>query len=382
VTIVGTPRRILHLVHYSAKTPFIVEFVREIDKTKWFPTVVSVEPPGALQAELESVGVPCGSLHAAAPHDYVAAVARLRRLLRASKSDVLHGHLFDANLIGAIASRLPASSKFVVTRHEPPAFLKFSRVHPLKQVAVRALERFIFDSADVIVAPSERTASELRGLGASGKKIRKIPLAIDLPKVSAVSAAEVASVRSVLGVSRSLSAVVVSRLAPEKNLETLLRAWRRLCDQKPGSRLFVVGEGPERRRLSEIVAQLALTDNVQFLGTRRDVSALMMAADMVIHVSWTESTGMVLLEALALQRPLITTAVGIVGEYALDGEHCLVVGPRDEGAIVRLILRLSADPELGKRLGANGRRLVEAVFSMPAMTREYEALWSGLVAPR
>lgn len=364
-------------MHHSVRTPFITELSRDIDARAWRSVVVTLAPPGPLNEEVEALGIKTVSLQAGTRWDYAGAATRLAAILRAQRADILHSHLFEANLVAALVRRLGQVRALAITRHEPPGFMELAGVSSIKRAAVRRLATVAASAADVIVAPSRLTETELVADGVRVSKIRRIPVGIDLTKFR-LAPDEIAARRVELGLQAKFSAAVVGRLATEKNTEAVIRAWTHVVASRPDAVLLVIGRGPLEHRLHDLAAELGIYDRIRFLGYRPDVVSCIAAADLVVHASRTESTGAVLLEALALGKPLVTTAVGVVGEHLVDGEHCLVV--RDHPAEMAAgMLAVANDPELSARLGASGRRLVHDVFSMPAMARAYERLWGSLL---
>ena len=129
----------------------------------------------------------------------------------------------------------------------------------------------------------------------------------------------------------------------------------------------MAGEGPERERLE----QLAEGSGVTLLGVRRDVLELIRAADAVCLPSEAEALPMSILEAMALERPVVATDVGGTAEQVVDGETGHLVPAGDADALRRALLALAADPARARELGAAGRRRQRERFSGEAMVDGY-----------
>lgn len=168
-------------------------------------------------------------------------------------------------------------------------------------------------------------------------------------------------------------AVVVARLAPEKDVETLLRATALAVRRYPDFRLEVAGDGPCRAALERFTAELGLVGWVRFLGPVRDVPALLARARLFVLPSLTEGVSLTLLEAMARGLPVAATRVGGNVEVVADGETGLLVPAGDPPALPAALLRLWGDPEEGARLGRAARRRVEDHFDVRAMVAAYEA---------
>jgi len=128
--------------------------------------------------------------------------------------------------------------------------------------------------------------------------------------------------------------LMVSRLAPEKNIEMALRAFQKTARRFPDTGLIIVGSGPEQEKLEQLVAELSLEDNVHFEGERTDVVSFYKTATLFLHTSDFEGYGMALVEAAASGCPIVTTNVGLIGE-ALTTDNAFVCEPQDQRAVAR-----------------------------------------------
>jgi len=160
------------------------------------------------------------------------------------------------------------------------------------------------------------------------------------------------------------------RLHPGKRHDLLIRATRLLRDQGVDARLVVAGEdadsatGQFRRDLEALVSELHLTDAVRLPGamSEADVRSELESAHVFALSSDHEALGIVLVEAMAMAVPVITTDVGGTTELVHDGDNGLVVPPRDHVAIAGAVRRIVSDPALATRFSRAGRATVEAGF--------------------
>jgi glycosyltransferase involved in cell wall biosynthesis len=145
--------------------------------------------------------------------------------------------------------------------------------------------------------------------------------------------------------------LAMGRLHPNKDFPTLLRALARL----PEARLALAGDGPERGALEALARELGLGGRVAFLGWRRDVGALLAAAEMLVVPSRVEPLGNVVLEGMSAARPVIATAAEGPRELIADGVNGLLVPIGDDAALAAAIAALRADPARAQSIAAAGR---------------------------
>ncbi len=224
---------------------------------------------------------------------------------------------------------------------------------------------------DRYVTPSEHCRAELlRYRYFSPDRIRAIPNGVDTPPDDPDARARVRA-EPALGSAPTL--IVTSRLHPMKGHAHLLDAVAMRREHFPGLRLIVAGEGAERPKLEARAAQLGLADAVVFTGFRRDVPALLRAADLFVLPSLREGMPNTALEAMAVGLPAVAAAVDGVPEAVIDGESGLLVAPGDPQHLHDAIGRLLTEPALAARLGRTGRQRVLDHFATDKMLAATEA---------
>jgi glycosyltransferase involved in cell wall biosynthesis len=152
----------------------------------------------------------------------------------------------------------------------------------------------------------------------------------------------------------------VGRLTPAKGQHILLRALRRIRDARPGVLLRFVGDGPDRESLEQATARLGLTDCVRFEGAVNQdrIRAFYDAADLFALASFAEGIPVVLMEAMAMTVPCVSTCITGIPELIRDGIDGLLVPASDDEGLAAAILRLIEDPDMRRRLGCAGRQRV------------------------
>jgi glycosyltransferase involved in cell wall biosynthesis len=169
----------------------------------------------------------------------------------------------------------------------------------------------------------------------------------------------------------------VSRLAPEKGVDVLIRAMALVGRD---ALLVLAGDGPDLDACRALAFALGLGDHVRFLGLRDDVERVYVAADVVVMPSlWDEAFGLVVVEAMASARPVVVTASGAMPEIVVHGQGGLVVPKRDEVAMAGAIGRLLDDDALRARMGQAARALAVARFGLPAWVERVMAEYAALL---
>jgi glycosyltransferase involved in cell wall biosynthesis len=173
------------------------------------------------------------------------------------------------------------------------------------------------------------------------------------------------------------------RLFPSKGPADLIRTLAAIRDRHPGVRLLIVGKemvpgfAAELARLAE---ELGLADNVKLLGHRRDVARLMAAADVFAMPSIGEPFGLVYLEAMAMELPVVALASGGAPEVIRHGSTGLLSAPGDLDALADNLSTLLSDPPGRARMGRNGRLRVEAGFTSERMAADVAAIYRHILS--
>lgn len=251
---------------------------------------------------------------------------RARRQLRpwGVGADVLHAHGIKA---ASVAGARPHGSPVVVTLHNVVlADASGRRPWWRTQLAARALS-----GATRIIVPAAWMVDEIPP--SWRERVRVVAPAAPVPVVGRSRAA----VRAEWGVTAETPvAVCVARLHPQKGLDVLLDAWTVVRREVPDAELVIVGDGPDRAALERRVA--SGVDGVRLVGASEHAADLMAAADVVVVSSVWEALPLVLLEAVQLGTPVVSTDVGIAGELLTDATVGTVVPVRDVGSLAAAVV--------------------------------------------
>ena len=295
----------------------------------------------------------------------------LRRLLARERIDLVHAHLPLPGALARFAARA-TSTRVVYTEHTT-------------QDVYRPVSRWLnalsyhWQDAAIAVCRRVRASAETR-IGPAAQRIRVIPNGVDFARLDREAAAAPGPLPP--RAPDSLVALVPASLVPVKGHDVLLESLALLAARgRRDLELWLAGEGDARAGLEARARRYGLATRVHFLGRREDVFALMRSADLVALPSRREGHPLALLEALALGRPAVASAVGGIDEIVHPGRTGLLVPPEHPAALADALGRLCADPALRERLGRAARRDARRRFDVRRAVAAVEAVYRRALTP-
>jgi glycosyltransferase involved in cell wall biosynthesis len=336
-----------------------------IDPSRYDVRVVSLSP-GSSVRKLEREGIPVTVIDE--PDDAIATGA-LAALLGDLRPEVIHNHMYRAELVGTRA----AIALGEIGRLRPYVV---STVHSsrIRSEEDRRVLRALTPRMDRLIAVSRSIVQKLHHEGRDSAPISLIHNGVDLERYDHQEPC--CTLREEYGLPEDGPIVgVVARLEPEKGHPTLLEAWPLVVAAVPQATLLVVGEGSRREALEAMARELGVADRVVFTGRRDDVPAVTAALDVAVLPSYREALGLTVLEAMALSRPVVASNVGGIPEMIDDGVTGLLVPPRDPEALAAAIVRLLRDHPLADTLARAGHDLVHERFCIELMVRAVEQIY-------
>ncbi len=299
----------------------------------------------------------------------VGLAVRLRALVKATGTDVLHIHSRKgADTWGVLAAAGLDVAVLITRRVDNPD-------HPL---LIRWKRRF----ADEFVAISEGVRRALVADGISQERVPVIHSAVDLERFRP-GAPGTPDLCSRYGLPEgSLVVGMIAQLIPRKGHHHLFRALPPLLERFPTLRVLVFGQGPLRHDLEAHLRLKGLNGAVVFAGYEKSLDRALPQLDLVVHPALMEGLGVALLEAAASGVAIVASAVGGIPEVVRDGVNGLLVPAGDSGALREAMAGLLADPGARRTMGQAGRALMEREFSIEGMADAYGARYRDLLASR
>ncbi len=303
---------------------------------------------------------------------------QLRDLVRTRRIDIVHGHDYKTNLLALLLGRatgiVPLTTAHGWTGH---SWRERRLYYPMDKRIAAWFPRVIAVSSDI--------KQQLVARGARPDRVDVILNAID-PSAFRRSDAARSRVRAELGLSADdLLIGAVGRLEPQKRFDLLLEASTALCRTHPRVHVAIVGDGSLRATLQTQIETLALGRQLRLLGHRDDIRDLHSAFDLFVQSSEYEGTPNAVLEAMAMETPLVATDVGGTSEIARPDLDGLIVPPHDVPALARAMATAVADDAGARRRVASARVRVETDLSFARRTRRLEDIYeqiAGARAPR
>lgn len=317
------------------------------------------------------------------PRDLLA-LARMTRLLRVVRPQILHTHAAKAGAVGRLACMLAGDSAPPIRVHTFHGHVLSEYFSRTTSALVRRIERELARRTTRLIAVSDEVRADLLRLGiAPSEKIEVVRLGLDLGRFRLSveeERNERARIRGQLGLPVDARVVLlVARLVQIKRVDRFLRIAGRVAS-RTNALFVIVGDGELSEELHRSIAAEALEGRLTWTGMRSDMPALMAAADVVTLTSDDEGTPVSLIEAHAAGRPVVSSGVGGVSSVVVDAATGFIVPRCDEEAFADRVTTLLQDVALARRFGRTGRDHVVGRFGLDRLVRDVDRLYRGLLA--
>jgi glycosyltransferase involved in cell wall biosynthesis len=359
----------LTIMHTEASPGWAGQEIRLLTEAQAFAKrgfrVVVVGQPGApLTRQAAQRGLPVHALRMSRPFDPVACW-RLRRLMQAERVDLVHTHSsIDAWLAGFAAKSL--GLPVVRSRHVA--------------IPVKRRRNFVYNAlSDRIIASGAAIRDLLMAGGVPAAKIVSVAAGVDLARFhTGVSGA---AVRRELALQGPVIGTV-ARFAASKGYDVLLQAVPEILAQEPAAAFLWVGDGPSRHVVQRHIAQAGLAATIRLPGFRDDVPELLAAMDVFVLPSVKDGVPQVILQALAMRKPVVASAVGGIAEVIQHRRTGVLVPPRDPPALAAAVLQVLRQREQAAAWAEAGRQQVERHYRLEDMIDRTAAVYTAVLVER
>lgn len=337
-------------------------------KRGWRVAVVSMLEPEAFGNELSSAGVRVYSLRMKRGKPSISGMVRLIGVLREFRPNVLLCIMFHANLLGRIVGRLWCDAHIVSSIRTE------SFGGPARKLAMAITDAF----GDVTTTNSSLVAERMvREHVVPRARVRVLRNAVLVSNAKNTNE-DRATTRAAIGGGEFLW-IAVGRLVAAKDYPTMLTAFRAVSVRQPCARLAIAGAGELEAELRECAAELGEDGRVLFLGHRKDIPAILAAADAYVLSSAWEGMPNAVIEAMAAGLPIVATKVGGVEELVEPAQNGYLVNAGNPAQLAEAMCALmDVSASERERMGRKGQRWVERTLNLESAISDFESIVAGL----
>lgn len=409
----STSRRILFVTSSFPRwegdttTPFVLHLAQDLRELGWNVSVLAPHARGAARRETmsgilvdrfrymwpESAQTVCyegGALlnlrrnpgnFVKLPALVVAEWWSLMRELSRGSIDLVHSHwILPQGFTAGLASR--------ITRVPHVATVHGGDVFSLRGPVYRSFKRAALRAADAVTVNSSATRTAVQHILPAARNVHLIPMGAEIQEHG--NTADAADLRARLRRGTGPLLVFVGRLIEEKGVADLIEAVAILAPRLQDVSAVIVGDGPDKSRFQAQATRLGVADRVRFEGwvVPEGVSDYLRAADVFVGPSktspegWVEAQGIVFIEALLANRPVIATDTGGIADIVRHEQTGLLVRASSPVEIAAAVARLVEHPGLARRLAEDGNRFVREEFSRKSTARKFSALYESILSNR
>jgi glycosyltransferase involved in cell wall biosynthesis len=343
----------------------LLELATFLREQGWDSRIVALEGDGAteLMRRAAEQGIACEAYVPTGRFGLLPMLGRLRAMLTRESRAVVHSHGYKPDILIA-ALGVPRRLPCLATCHS-----WYSET--TKDKALEYLDKWAVRRFDHVVAVSEEIYRDLRASSTPAARLSKIDNGISVPALDGHQREEIRAEWSLAPGEKLV--VQVGRLAKSKRNALLLKAVADLPHDIT-AKVVLIGDGEERAALVEYARTLGIESRVIFAGYRRDVAAVMAAADVLVITSNKEGLPIVVLEAMAVGCPIIATAVGAIPQ-ALSPESAWIIPVDDDAALVRALREALGEASSATARAAKAKSVFLSSYARDVMGRQYLDLY-------
>ena len=364
----------INILHLITRLPIggaermLLGVLHNLDSNQFNSVVCCIQDRGELADEVESIGVPVISLGLMKKGRYDRSIVPiLRNIMNEHHINVIHTHLYHANLYGRIAAN-KESIPTIASVHNTYAKRKWHR---------HLINWFLAKRTFRITAGSAAVKDDLLKVDhIKNNKVAILPNAIDLQRVQSNLSNKEA--KYALGIeSTDILIGTVGRVEEQKGHKYLLEAISHLKNNKDiqNIKLLIVGDGRLLPSLKLMAKNLDINDISLFPGNISNLGDIYRAIDIFVMPSLWEGLSLSMLEAMAAKLPIIATDVGGVRDVLGDNKYGKIVNPSNHIEISSAIKSLIQNYELSNKMAILGEKKVRSEYSVKAMTKQLETLY-------
>lgn len=299
----------------------------------------------------------------------VTSIFRLRKLIRKHNVNMLHCHGYKGNVIGFFAT-LFTKTKRITTVHG------WTQVD-FKVMMYELIDKIVIRYYDKLIAVSEDIKKQLLSYAVPRNKIFVVHNGID---VARFSPRKKGKLKREFKISARYKIIgTIGKLSKEKGHKYFLKAATEIKKKYSNVKFVIVGEGALKRKLKTLAKKVKIENSVIFVGFREDIPEILDDFDIFVLSSVREGIPLVLLEALAKAKPVVSFEVGGIPEVITNGETGILVQARNYKSLAENVVSLLNKPQLAKKIAKKGQERVKKDFNLEAMTDKYQEIYQQII---
>lgn len=327
--------------------------------------VIIVSQPGSVLGQRAAqAGIETRYCRMRKSYDFPA-IFFLLNLINKEKIDVINTHSGKDSLLAAIAGRLSGRKPVIVrTRHLAlPITSKFTySVLPHKIVTVS-------ESVRQYMIHEE---------GISPEKVVAVPTGVNLERFDPVNSK--GGLKAELGLKESTPlAGMIAIFRKKKGHHILLEAVPDILKAVPDAKFVLAGNGPTEEKIKEMSREMGIDRHMVFLGLRPDIPSVLKSIDVFVLPTLQEALGTSLLEAMAMEKPVVTSNIDGIPEIVKDGVTGLLVKPGDSAGLAQAVISLLRNGEKARAMGLEGRKITESGYTVDRMVEGMHRVYRSLL---
>lgn len=347
-------------------------------KKDQFDISVAMAMGSPLDEEFIKEGVTIHPLHMSRkPHRLINlfGLYQLWRLIGAEKFDIVHTHTSVGGFLGRIAARARGVPVVLWSIH---GWAFHYPMGSISRIFWRTIERFLDFFTDHYVAVSRNMMEVgIQGSITTPEKVSVIYHGIEVDAYD--TPVNQNNLRKELGIGENIPLVGnIGRMEPQKAVDDFLKAAKFVKGTIQKVKFLIVGDGPLKHAMEKLSIELGIQDDVLFVGWKKNIKDYASIMDVVCMPSLWEALPFLLLEVMALRKPVVATRVGGIPEVVEDGKTGILVPPSKPEIMARAIIDIIANKRTAEEMGKAARQRVQHLFSVEKMIMHYERLYLNL----
>jgi glycosyltransferase involved in cell wall biosynthesis len=371
--------KVLHFAKLVSRNDFVDSVVSNLNPDIFEVYVITFEDTSlTFSPVFKEKGIPHINLGQPNARNLARLVPAINKIIRKKAINILHSHLFEEAIIGGVLKVLNPQVKFILGRHYSDE--TYLLHHGIKRKFWLAVEGFANQKANIIIAGSLMVKQILERQKVRPEKIAHIPYGFDFGDYryhkNRPEQGNAIKEKYNVGIG-DLLLVNVGRLFHLKGQDLLIEVFAELNKFYPNLKLLIIGDGPDRKKLEEKVFALQLEDKIIFTGWLKDAHTYISAADIVVHPTLSEMFSQLMIESMALGKPLMINDVSAVRDVISHMQTGIICSHKKEDWKKHLEILIN-DQKLRDAIGAAAEYHVKDTYPIHKVIGQYEQLYLNL----